>query len=219
MTQQINYTEVADDLKAAKTLIDTPEKWTKDVNARDADGMQVLVRSEEAVCFCSHGAIQRVTLTDEADTSHRQMAATNLLTEVTPGRFLADYNDNHTHEEVMAVWDKAIAKAEALAVVQNLEAAKAKIEKPENWTQNVFAKDAGGTRVYGTSESAVCYCALGALQAATKRDIAADAPGYLYLTKSAMGSVADYNDSHTHEEVVAMFDRAIRLAKEAAEKV
>ena len=47
-------------LMQALDIIDTPGKWTKEVYARDRDGSPTFPNSNNAVCFCSLGAVQKV---------------------------------------------------------------------------------------------------------------------------------------------------------------
>lgn len=92
-----------------------------------------------------------------------------------------------------------------------LKAAKARIATPETWTQDVFAKDNEGCEIMGYSRFAVCFCSIGAIQAVTSkgRDFGAE----YYLNRQTYGNIAKFNDSHTHEEVMAAWDRAIAAAE------
>lgn len=100
--------------------------------------------------------------------------------------------------------------------VEILKAARAKITNPENWTQGWFAKNEHGDRLLGVSPAATCYCSLGAVEAVTGVEYAEDGwPWDVSRALSvAMGGnsnfgIASYNDNHTHEDVLAAFDRAI----------
>lgn len=93
-----------------------------------------------------------------------------------------------------------------------LIAARAKIERPETWTQGTFSRNSRGEDISSPkSKNAVCWCSLGA--------IIAEAPSYddeLYAAKILSlvinnHSIAQFNDSSTHTEVLAAFDRAISL--------
>lgn len=100
-------------LRAAKALIDTPEKWTQGKYARDAEG-HALDHSKDgfagAVCYCAVGALWAAAGSfDEAAVSRvRDAAGTHIL---------HPWNDDpeRTHPEVMAAFDRAIAAAEASA--------------------------------------------------------------------------------------------------------
>jgi hypothetical protein len=95
-----------------------------------------------------------------------------------------------------------------MSVLETLIKARALIEKHENWTQGKFFDNRGRR------------CALGALY---------DAEGIPYTQsattpsdkalRSAMGEFpGTFNDTHTHADVLAAFDRAIEAerAKEAS---
>ena len=103
--------QLAQDLRAAKALIDTPEKWTKRVFARDSSGFGTPYDGGQAVCFCSAGAIFRTV----GDDPTRERAAMNALAIAMGGDrpSIAAFNDTSEHAEVMAAFDKAIAAAEA----------------------------------------------------------------------------------------------------------
>ena len=94
-----------------------------------------------------------------------------------------------------------------------LRAARALIKKPENWTTGWFARDSYGRGVSLHSEGAVCWCASGALETIIgKVDYECGAYGAL---ENEMGTnIPKFNDTHTHEEVIAAFDNAIIAAEE-----
>lgn len=90
-------------LIAARDVIKNPENWTTDVAARDSKGKEVDPKSEEAVCFCTFGALRKVTTHQ-----HQVDRASALLWNfMTVG--IAQYNDDHTHEEVLNKIDQAIS--------------------------------------------------------------------------------------------------------------
>lgn len=99
------FTKTVEALKAAKAKIDTPEKWTTGAFARDASGEITSCFNTEAACYCSAGVLLAGGAPQEARAA---------LDDVC-GCIIA-YNDSHTHAEVMAVWDAAIAIAEARTV-------------------------------------------------------------------------------------------------------
>lgn len=114
-------------LQYARALIAEPGTWTKGYQARNAFGEEVEATSPEAVCFCSHGALHRASV--DLDASGRAIFAgftilNSVAWRLTPmhayrpgdpiGKMLgtiSGYNDNHTHEEVLALWDKAIQES------------------------------------------------------------------------------------------------------------
>lgn len=116
----MNYKEIAIELKEAKALIDSPEKWTKGKYGRDAYG-ECVPTSEWGVnppaYMCSVGALHMVKMRKDPTVSpHDAMYgdSSRLLSKVA-GAPIYSYNDRSSHGAVMAVWDEAIAKAEELA--------------------------------------------------------------------------------------------------------
>lgn len=103
-------------------------------------------------------------------------------------------------------------------VIANLKAAKALITKPENWTQKAFARTINNKLTDSCSADAVCYCAVGTIQKVSN-DVY-ESLEYKLLSSAMVNKeltnnqcyVAEYNDTHTHEEVLAKFDEAIELA-------
>lgn len=99
-----------------------------------------------------------------------------------------------------------------------LIAARKLIEKPENWTQGVLARDIDGEAVYVYNSRAICFCSMGALYCAVgeddylKTDIIDDVAAIL-SSIAQDDTVAGFNDNHTHAEVLALFDKAIEMEK------
>jgi len=97
-------------LKAARDLISDPARWTQGEYARDADGIVIRPWSKNATCFCAYGAIQRFTETEDAVSE-----ADFFLKKTCTEKFQLDVvtlNDTHTHAEVLALFDAAIAELE-----------------------------------------------------------------------------------------------------------
>lgn len=90
--------EVADVLRRAKALIDTPEKWTQGNFCGDHDS------------FCAWGAIFRAAASVNAQSPEPY----NQMCKVV-GQHLPNWNDatERTHAEVMAAFDRAIAESDA----------------------------------------------------------------------------------------------------------
>jgi hypothetical protein len=92
-----------------------------------------------------------------------------------------------------------------------LIAARKKIERPECWTQRAYARDEEYSTVSPSDKLAVCWCSIGALCAVT------DDNGQFAHARDSLAAVLDgmsvfcFNDTHTHAEVLAAFDRAIEL--------
>jgi hypothetical protein len=107
-----------------------------------------------------------------------------------------------------------------MTVIEILQAAKAKIENPENWTTGYYAKDAAGEQVDAADATATCFCALGAVEVVTGTVHLGRAwPRKVenFLKEAAGGWVPDFNDAHPHTEVLGVFDKAIQLAQAEGE--
>lgn len=91
-------------LIAGRALIANPENWIQQEFARDKNGMRVEEDHPEAVCFCSWGAVCRVV----GHFIDRDSAPMVYLKE-SMGGSVPHFNDTHTHAEVLAAWDTAIA--------------------------------------------------------------------------------------------------------------
>lgn len=101
------------------------------------------------------------------------------------------------------------------ATIDILRAARARIEDPKHWCQQMEAVDAEGntTRVY--SETAIRWCAMGTLYA---EGYAEEALDMLYVAAEELGhsGPADLNDDTDHTTVMRMYDKAILFAEDAA---
>ena len=95
-------------LRAAREKISAPGAWTQRITARNALGQSTQSRSSDAVCWCARGALWAVS--DDSDSPVEWLTAAAdvglIYFNDTPGR---------TQAEVLAVFDKAIALAEATA--------------------------------------------------------------------------------------------------------
>ena len=104
--------KISDVLIKAKTLIKDPENWTQRVSARDNLYEPVPVMSRNAVCFCTYGAVDRALGLEKSVHYHE---VTRPLREacaaISGSSKVAEYNDTHTHLEVLALFDKAIELA------------------------------------------------------------------------------------------------------------
>lgn len=92
---------------------------------------------------------------------------------------------------------------------ETLIRAKAVIKDPKNWTQGTFARNSLGEAAGAISSSAVCFCSLGALK---RIEWSSSFHLQLRLNEAACGSIVDYNDTHTHEQVMEVWDKAIAKA-------
>lgn len=122
-----------DVLKGARDLLSDPDRWTASGQyAVGADGYTPAdPREGNARAFCALGACSRVgwfdllTFADEEGGLAREIRAA--LREVA-GENVIDFNDTHSHAEVLALFDKAIAAEEAKRGYDKHESA----DSPEN---------------------------------------------------------------------------------------
>ncbi len=98
----------------------------------------------------------------------------------------------------------------SMTTAQILRAARELIADERHWTTNVLARDAGGCLTMVASDDATCFCAVGALLKATGRSgITAARRAIEDAAGIERSRVFEWNDTHTHAEVLAAFDRAI----------
>ena len=104
--------KISDVLIKAKTLIQDPESWTQGVSARDILYEPVPATSRDAVCFCTYGAVARA-LGLENSTYYHEVARPlkKACAAISGSSMVTEYNDTHTHPEVLALFDKAIELA------------------------------------------------------------------------------------------------------------
>ena len=117
-------------LEKAFTYIDTPDKWTYGVLARGSKGEGLFVRSPDAVCFCSLGAIKRACIDNPGMFEEVELSTTKLLAEMpysagktfverveyaTPTEWAEVWvtlvNDNSSYHQVVDWWRSAIDHA------------------------------------------------------------------------------------------------------------
>lgn len=101
-----------------------------------------------------------------------------------------------------------------MTTADTLRAARALIEKPERWAQGAVALKANGEACPATSNSACQWCASGAVEMVAQDYKESNAA--LRLLYEVIGSpIGEFNDDHTHAEVIAAFDRAVELAEQS----
>lgn len=114
-------------------------------------------------------------------------------------------------------------EGKAMTRLEILKAARAKIAEPEHWTQEEYARvhdDEYGIMRWAAANnpSATCWCATGAISAIQGNP--GDPEWDVGLSEAfggmSSGDVEQFNDNHTHAEVLALLDKAI--AKLESEK-
>lgn len=103
---------VLDVLRDARGLI--AKGWTQGEFSRDANGDYCPMSDPAAACFCAMGAVYRVTLSEDGIPIPIHNDVYALLCDAVGGS-VVDWNDRRgrTQAEVLAVFDRAIAAAEA----------------------------------------------------------------------------------------------------------
>lgn len=104
--------EVADILLAARDLISDPEHWTQGTLCRDAHGERIKLTDPNVHSYCAIGAIHAY-LRDVPQFHHKVVAVEDALRDALPEeepgyRLVHRFNDEHTHAEVMELFDTAI---------------------------------------------------------------------------------------------------------------
>lgn len=107
--------KIADVLKEAKALIIDPENWTQGCLYRNAIGDQLQNHEVDFACkFCTLGALIKAEGSIFGKARYFFGTVFDEFAEE-PG-LISEFNDSHTHEEVMEMWDKVIAAAEKQGV-------------------------------------------------------------------------------------------------------
>lgn len=104
---------VLETLIAGRAIIADPKNWTTRVSARDANGTSVLPSHPSACKFCSLGALTLVEFKNDSYFSNVTMQAEDALRQAMGCQNVAIFNDDQTHEAVIAAWDRAIAQVAA----------------------------------------------------------------------------------------------------------
>ena len=118
MTESATVTK----LREVYSLIEDPERWTQHAFARDIHREVVPPLREDAACWCLTGACRRVfgDGLDESRVLHGTQGRARYNPEagclaralnrlgVAPSDDIENYNDRHSHTQVLAVLDEAI---------------------------------------------------------------------------------------------------------------
>lgn len=107
-----------DDLERVYALIEAPERWCQNTDARDAEGDAVGDTSARAVSWCLLGAFHKIGIPDNWR-AHTELLMPDLDIDADLERANRDgtaagvsyFNDTHTHAEVLALLRQAIERA------------------------------------------------------------------------------------------------------------
>jgi hypothetical protein len=97
-------------LIAARDLISDPKRWTTQYWARDAHGQPIEPTSPRATCFCSVGALRKVTQNDLKDPEYVKALKALHATTIANG-MITSTNDLRGHFVVMKMFNEAIENA------------------------------------------------------------------------------------------------------------
>jgi hypothetical protein len=102
--------EIAEILRRARAKIERSECWTQGNFAIDKDGCTVNPEDSAAVCWCGYGAL--INASGEPLSNSPMADAAQAVLENTVGVWFPDWQDDRTHAEVLAAFDRAIAASE-----------------------------------------------------------------------------------------------------------
>ena len=101
--------DINDLLIAARWRISKIWNWTQGCSARDYKGRAVSLFDANASCFCATGIVDSVAMYTHL--SYSVDPALRILRSAIPAReycTVPTYNDEHSHAEVLALFDRAI---------------------------------------------------------------------------------------------------------------
>jgi hypothetical protein len=99
-------------MRAARALITPPGSWTQREAARDIDGQSTFPLYDDAICFCSLGAIDRAMGPERFYVQNA--LADHILRKYKQGVVAWNDHPTRTHAEVLAEFDEVIAKLEGV---------------------------------------------------------------------------------------------------------
>lgn len=97
-------------LESARARIEKEENWTQGELARGPSGMGLYVYDPAATCWCAEGALAvSAAAGDFKWTYSDAVKFLGLMLGTLSNNTLYYFNDNHTHAEVLALFDKSIS--------------------------------------------------------------------------------------------------------------
>lgn len=109
-------------LRRARERISDPSNWAKEAYALDSYGVSVPVQSPSACAWCAVGAVVAEPLPlPSCDIFMLVNIAQGWGGEVVAHQPLIEFNDSHTHAEVLAVFDSTIQQVEAVFAELGIE--------------------------------------------------------------------------------------------------
>lgn len=105
-------------LRETRSLLNTPDRWTKKAFARDAKGVKVSPGSYNATCWCLAGALSRIArdipeCTSVAETEALEYLEKQIKRKVfSPKTNLWLFNDSAKYEDIINLLDSSIVQLE-----------------------------------------------------------------------------------------------------------
>ena len=194
------------------------KSWIQFYFAKDETGKPIMGNDPNAVSWCAVGAlsqmgslwgfsgnVEQARSFIEQQILYEDLACWNNVPGADPGGsgrpFRPGYQDVGNERSVGSM----------KSVLEILEQAKERVTI--GWTRDHLAKDKDGNPVMGSSPKAVRWCAFGALSAPPSKSFN---EAYRFITDDVLcESLAPWNNApeRTQEEVVDLFDRAIKMWK------
>lgn len=109
MTATAEPAEVLAGLRALRVLLADPDHWTQGASARDESGAVCASRSPEAVRWCLHGGMHKVTPPLAA---WLRWDMVWVFSEAGTPENISGFNDSSPHAAILDAIDAAIALAE-----------------------------------------------------------------------------------------------------------
>lgn len=100
-----------DVLQKAYELLSDPARWTQEAYARDIDGKPLREWEPQAVCWCLDGALKQYPNGRLNETRAIVSKAIGTQFEIR-GQDIHQFNDTHTHDEILEAIRVAITSAE-----------------------------------------------------------------------------------------------------------
>ena len=101
-------------LRAARELISDPARWTQGAFARSFSGENLAYGNDpRATCWCAYGVLEKISGEKQFYSAPGHTELNNsCFTESEKLFSVPAINDNGTHKDVLALYDRAIALAE-----------------------------------------------------------------------------------------------------------
>ena len=96
-------------LKKARKLITNPKRWTQGASAKNKEGISVSAGGPLAKQWCAIGAIMKCNPIVVG--TYDYALASDFFRRAVDSPSVSEFNDDHTHEEVLEAFDKAIELA------------------------------------------------------------------------------------------------------------